>query len=453
MGVPPANEDVPFRFSPNAYKPPPEDEMDFSDLPRKKKMFSSSSFYEEPNAIYPTVEEQVELCRKIADSLSDDSNKKSKGANMFFKRVKRAEKWVVESIGTANDSDYYEPSRGESVATPDPSKAPYVRVSKGPPQLKLILDPRHLLDMKRLRQEGINIVEHNAVSPEICLDLVKDLNSPTGRGAQLFAKRKKKSEEWVVDEEKVRQLLRERETGYTSSPEPPTTVPCGGGVEPLVFPRVQMVKTPWAAAMESPFGSCAGAFRDVHPNEVAESVIRAAETKVMTYPAPVKPVIEPVIQPESNVQLQNYPSTVFTPAPTPFTPVASQQAPKWPLSTSSFKAGVYTADPYKPRAPRGWTGTSSGGSQYISIQPNLPAAVQEPVQPQIQLQPQPQPQKAPVQGPIPAVPSYKLTHQPSVMKSYSFANFNKSPRSWNEAASGFQNVHIKPVKPPSVLVQ
>ena len=58
-------------------------------------MYASSSFYEEPNAVYPTIQEQVELCRQIAASLSDDCNVKSKGANMFFKRVKRAEKWVV----------------------------------------------------------------------------------------------------------------------------------------------------------------------------------------------------------------------------------------------------------------------------------------------------------------------------------------------------------------------
>lgn len=65
------------------------------DVSLAEKMFSSSSFYEEPNAVYPTIEEQVQLCRKIAESLSDDCNVKSKGANMFFKRVKRAEKWIV----------------------------------------------------------------------------------------------------------------------------------------------------------------------------------------------------------------------------------------------------------------------------------------------------------------------------------------------------------------------
>lgn len=106
-------------------------------------MFTSSSFYEDANSTYPTVEEQVFDCnsknkfdsyefeistavgldvipvgegflsckwrtatnflprpiqvgmaRKIAESLSSDSNAQSKGANMFFRRVKRSHKWV-----------------------------------------------------------------------------------------------------------------------------------------------------------------------------------------------------------------------------------------------------------------------------------------------------------------------------------------------------------------------
>lgn len=82
---------------------------------------------------------------------------------------------------------------------------PYVRPSKdGPAKLKLILDPRHIIDMNYLINQGVDIVKHDTISPEICHDLVKDLNSPVGKGAELFAKRKKKSEEWVVDEEKVR---------------------------------------------------------------------------------------------------------------------------------------------------------------------------------------------------------------------------------------------------------
>ena len=82
---------------------------------------------------------------------------------------------------------------------------PYVRPSRdGPPKLKLILAPRQVIDLNYLLKEGVEIVQHDAMSPEICHTIVKDLNSPTGKGAELFAKRKKKSEEWVVDDEKVK---------------------------------------------------------------------------------------------------------------------------------------------------------------------------------------------------------------------------------------------------------
>lgn len=39
-------------------------------------------------------------------------------------------------------------------------------------------------------------------------------------GAALFAKRKKKSEDWVVDEQRVNALLREHEKKILPSPQP-----------------------------------------------------------------------------------------------------------------------------------------------------------------------------------------------------------------------------------------
>ncbi|XP_054711148.1 uncharacterized protein LOC129220741 [Uloborus diversus] len=244
-----------------------------------EKMFSSSSFYEEPNAIYPTVEEQVELCRKIAESLSDDCNLRSKGADMFFRRVKKAEKWIVAQTGEVAEE-----------STGDPAQLPYVRPSKGGlPRLKLILDPRTLVDMGRLLREGVDIVDHNAMSPEVCHDIVKDLNSPTGKGAQLFAKRKKKSEEWVVDDQKVRHLL---ETRYQSSPEPPLS-----------------------------------------SRQVVESVMRAAEAKVMTYPnaIPHVPIIESL--------------------------------------------DAWNPDAYKVRTPKGWSGNADVPSESPVCVPQAPSAL------------------------------------------------------------------------------
>ena len=54
-------------------------------------MYASSSFY---SPIHPTVEDQVELARRISSSLSDISNKQSKGQSMYVNRMKRSVKWV-----------------------------------------------------------------------------------------------------------------------------------------------------------------------------------------------------------------------------------------------------------------------------------------------------------------------------------------------------------------------
>lgn len=358
MGVPNIEEDKPTCcLSPKIYQPPSD--MDgLIEIPRKKKMYSSSSFYEEPNAVYPTIQEQVELCRKIAESLSDDCNVKSKGANMFFKRVKKAEKWIVAESNVQKED--------ESTEVNDPASLPYVRPSRdGPPRLKLILDPRQVIDMQHLIKEGIEIVKHDAISPDICHGIVKDLNSPTGRGAELFAKRKKKSEEWVVDDEKVKHLLETRYQGGYSSPEP--TVP--------------------TISSEIDFHSV-----------VAETVIRAAESKVMTYPnaVPHVPVIESLD------------------------------------GTSSWTATHQQSEAYKFRAPKGWTSNASASP--------LPAIAEIPSISETTTST--------------AGASHNLPRYSPICRSKSFSNFNSSPRAFNpDVFSQFRPAVIKSVKPPSVLVQ
>lgn len=56
-------------------------------------MYTSSSFY---GPHHPTMEEQVDLARRISNSLSDISNRQSKGQSMYVNRKKRSVKWVHE---------------------------------------------------------------------------------------------------------------------------------------------------------------------------------------------------------------------------------------------------------------------------------------------------------------------------------------------------------------------
>lgn len=72
-------------------------------------MFASSAFYEK--GFHPTVEDQVELARRISSSLSDISNKQSKGQSMYVKRKKRSVKWVHEGEGKIT---YYQNTNSSS---------------------------------------------------------------------------------------------------------------------------------------------------------------------------------------------------------------------------------------------------------------------------------------------------------------------------------------------------
>lgn len=141
---------------------------------------------------------------------------------MFFKRVKRAAKWVVDGSHEASQTAVQcNGSSSSSSLTADEEVEKLKRNLKLDmmPNLKLILDPRELLSLEKLKKTG-DIVEHNVVSPDVCHSLIKELedspNSPEiNKGAAIFLKRKEKSRDWVVDENsavvQAREQKREQE--------------------------------------------------------------------------------------------------------------------------------------------------------------------------------------------------------------------------------------------------
>ncbi|KAG1675696.1 hypothetical protein GQR58_014563 [Nymphon striatum] len=268
---------------------PPSDEEMKDTLIRKtkKKMFSSSSFYEEPNAIYPTVEEQFDLAKKIAHSLSSDTNRKSKGADMFTKRVKTANKWIHEtkipdiysttemfSTKSVSKSDNGNVSRTVdrqySRMNGSESESEVLRYNK----LKPVLNPTRPQDSEMFKGTDREFKTQGlALSPDFCANLVQDLNNFKGKGAKIFAKRRKKSENWIVDESNV-SLSQIR--GNSSGKIPPAVPRKPGSRDPRASPqnrlnsmiqdnswmqqKIKYVKSPWDAALKSPIGSCDSAF-------------------------------------------------------------------------------------------------------------------------------------------------------------------------------------------------
>ncbi|KAJ8675631.1 hypothetical protein QAD02_011417 [Eretmocerus hayati] len=144
---------------------------------KNRKMYASSYFYA---PTHPTVEDQVELARRISNSLSDVKNVKSKGQSMYVNRKKRSVKWIHDGNGKEEEED---------VTTQHRDKVP----------LKCMMNPSgKVLDIHGIQALGeeVNIQPE---PPEKLFDIVRDLNNHKGRGAEIFAKRRKRSEKWVVD--------------------------------------------------------------------------------------------------------------------------------------------------------------------------------------------------------------------------------------------------------------
>ncbi|EDW71075.2 putative protein tag-278 isoform X5 [Drosophila virilis] len=242
-------------------------------LPKNRKLYASSAFYSP--SLHPTVEDQVELARRISHSLSDISNQTSKGQSMYVNRKKRSVKWVHEGSGQEIEEDDIIETRSlskentEEILKPDLNK-----LEKMP--LKLVMNPRGQMRDYNSLKESIN-VESGLLSPDHCAELITALQLQKGRGAELFAKRRRKAENWVVDETNAGIHSPSGIPDYQQYQARPATSPSilpaysDAGkhrvqlnlhqdqlIEKYSKPGVQVVKSPWEAALQT--GSASAAF-------------------------------------------------------------------------------------------------------------------------------------------------------------------------------------------------
>uniref|UniRef100_A0A336LSF0 CSON002456 protein n=1 Tax=Culicoides sonorensis TaxID=179676 RepID=A0A336LSF0_CULSO len=164
---------------------------------KNRKLYASSAFW--APGVHPTVEDQVELARRISHSLSDISNQRSKGQSMYINRKKRSVKWVHEADGedgnpeqtsysytdTSNRvNDHEERSEQTEITSNVPKKVP----------LKLVMNPQgHIQDFSSLQKSDTLPI----LSPE---PIISALKVSKEKGAELFAKRRKKADKWIIDE-------------------------------------------------------------------------------------------------------------------------------------------------------------------------------------------------------------------------------------------------------------
>merc|ERR1719357_1146932 len=159
---------------------PAPTEYDSGSLKRRdpRKMFTDSSFYSAKH--HPTVADQVDMAHKISSAMFNESNKATKGQQMFLSRVQNAGE--------------------EEIDLPDNHGKP--------PSLKHVMNPEGRTvewgDVSQEEQANMEaMAERSAINITKPDPIAESLNAEAGKGGELFAKRRKKAENWVVDESTV----------------------------------------------------------------------------------------------------------------------------------------------------------------------------------------------------------------------------------------------------------
>jgi len=177
-----------------------------------EKVFADSSFYDEPQHKYPTIEEQIKMARKVAQSLTSPGNVKARGQRMFLRRKEKADHWASDSFGprqavrrpvaaraaavvehyeTESEVPYYNPAPW----SPTGGRSPWAQAGRGAATTNSSWMPKATDTSPSSvgRWQPVSHVEsmpkHSGnVAPQVAFGLAKDLTRMRDKGSRMFAK-------------------------------------------------------------------------------------------------------------------------------------------------------------------------------------------------------------------------------------------------------------------------
>jgi len=179
-------------------QPPPDCE---SQLIQPKKLnlkrYSDSSFYSTSRNVFPTIDEQKQLCRLISTSLFSDENNDARGIEMFKEKLSKIESFSLESQGSKIERNVVEEYMDQrSMQMPAQPHAP----------IRTFLADSALLYTSNEFSDHHNreaASTHDGITPDQAFGLIQGLKE-NNRGAEIFEQRRQNAEKWVVDETNVK---------------------------------------------------------------------------------------------------------------------------------------------------------------------------------------------------------------------------------------------------------
>merc|ERR1712126_652911 len=183
-------------------QPPPDCE---SQLIQPKKLnlkrYSDSSFYSTSRNVFPTIDEQKQLCKLISASLFSDENRDARGIEMFKEKLSKIETFSLESQGAKMNRNILEEYMdGQTKHVAEMPQAPIrTFLAENSFQDNALLYTSN--EFSGYHQEEAST--HDGITPNQAFGLIQGLKE-SNRGAEIFEKRRQNADKWVVDETNVK---------------------------------------------------------------------------------------------------------------------------------------------------------------------------------------------------------------------------------------------------------